>query len=212
MKEIVLKLYEFDELSKDSQERIIERERWNVMEQCMDAYDIDYKKSMEAFEDLTDTKVYGWEVGYERYDFSYEFKYKDPIYEHPTDYHRDIFPENLCIKNGIIETSKNIKIERAEAERLWKLIKLFHNGSKFQHDMVLDTTGHKWKINSYKNDILVAGCHRIAYSEMKGIARIRMGLNSYQVTFESCGDHYQIYGRDIQDVMGGVTGGAGVYG
>lgn len=25
-----------------------------------------------------------------------------------------------------------------------------------------------------------------------------MGLNSYQVTFESCGDHYQIYGRDIQ--------------
>lgn len=26
------------------------------------------------------------------------------------------------------------------------------------------------------------------------------------------GDHYQIYGRDIQDVMGGVTGGAGVYG
>lgn len=77
----------------------------------------------------------------------------------------------LRIKNGIIETSKNIKIERAEAERLWKLIKLFHNGSKFQHDMVLDTTGHKWKINSYKNDILVAGCHRIAYSEMKGIAR-----------------------------------------
>lgn len=35
----------------------------------MDAYDIDYKKSMEAFEDLTDTKFYGWEVEYERYDF-----------------------------------------------------------------------------------------------------------------------------------------------
>lgn len=35
-----------------------------------------------------------------------------------------------------------------------------------------------------------------------------MGLNSYQVTFESCGDHYQIYGRDIQDVMGGLTEGA----
>lgn len=47
MKKIVLKLYEFDELSKDSQERIIERERWNVMEQCMDAYNVDYKKSME---------------------------------------------------------------------------------------------------------------------------------------------------------------------
>lgn len=39
-----------------------------------------------------------------------------------------------------------------------------------------------------------------------------MGLNNYQVTFESYGDHYQIYERDIQDVMGSVTGGAGVYG
>lgn len=45
-----------------------------------------------------------------------------------------------------------------------------------------------------------------------GSGWVMMGLNSYQVTFESCGDHYQIYGRDIQDVMGGVTGGAGVYG
>lgn len=63
MKEIVLKPYEFDELSKDSQEKIIERERWNVMEQCMDAYSVDYKKSMKAFEDMTDTEVYDWEVG-----------------------------------------------------------------------------------------------------------------------------------------------------
>lgn len=47
MKEIVLKVYKFDELSKDSQEKIIERERWNVMEQCMDAYSVDYKKSIE---------------------------------------------------------------------------------------------------------------------------------------------------------------------
>lgn len=45
MKEIVLKVYKFDELSKDSQEKIIERERWNVMEQCMDAYSVDYNWS-----------------------------------------------------------------------------------------------------------------------------------------------------------------------
>lgn len=68
MKEIVLKLYEFDDLSKDSQERVVERERWNVMEQCMDAYSTDYQESMKAFEDMTDTRVYNWEVGYERYD------------------------------------------------------------------------------------------------------------------------------------------------
>lgn len=58
MKKTVLKVYNFDELSKDSQEKIIERECWNVMRQCMDAYSIDYKKSMKAFEDLTDTKAY----------------------------------------------------------------------------------------------------------------------------------------------------------
>ena len=39
-----------------------------------------------------------------------------------------------------------------------------------------------------------------------------MESNSYQVIFESYGNHYQIYGKDIQNVMGGVTGGAGVYG
>lgn len=82
----------------------------------------------------------------------------------------------LRIKNGIIETSGNIKIKRTEAERLWELIKFFHNGGKFQHDMVLDTTSHKWKINSYENDLLVAGCHRIAYNEMESIAK-QLGWN-----------------------------------
>lgn len=49
MKEIVLKLYEFDELSKDSQERIIERERWNIMDCCMEAYGADYISTMKSF-------------------------------------------------------------------------------------------------------------------------------------------------------------------
>ena len=78
--------------------KIIERERWNVMEQCMDAYGIDYKKSMKAFENLTNTEVYNYKVGYSTYYFCYKFKYGDPIYERPTDYHCDIYPENLCGK------------------------------------------------------------------------------------------------------------------
>lgn len=166
MKEIVLKVYKFDELSKDSQEKIIERERWNVMEQCMDAYSTDYQESMKAFEDMTDTRVYNWEVGYERYDFSYEFKYNDPIYEHPTDYNRDIFPKNLCGKLLFRYINNNIMphITKGKYYSIGKYI----DG---KYNMVLDTTGHKWKINSYKNDILVAGCHRIAYSEMEGVAR-----------------------------------------
>lgn len=98
MKEIVLKLYEFDELSKDSQERIIERERWNIMDCCMEAYGADYISTMKSFGDLTNTEAYGWEVGYTRYDFRFKFKYNDPIYCHPTDYDKDIYPNNLCGK------------------------------------------------------------------------------------------------------------------
>ena len=98
MKEIVLKLYEFDELSKDSQERIIERERWNIMDCCMEAYGADYISTMKSFGDLTNTEAYGREVGYTRYDFRFKFKYNDPIYCHPTDYDKDIYPNNLCGK------------------------------------------------------------------------------------------------------------------
>lgn len=80
MKKIVLRLYEFDELSKDSQEKIIERERWNVMDCCMEAYGDDYISTMKSFGDLTNTEAYDWEVGYTRYDFRFKFKYNDPIY------------------------------------------------------------------------------------------------------------------------------------
>ena len=86
MKEIALKVYKFDELSKDSQEKIIERERWNVMRQRMYAYSIDYQGSMKTFEDMTDTMIYNWEVGYERYDYGYSheppqsrFRYHSPF-------------------------------------------------------------------------------------------------------------------------------------
>lgn len=53
----------------------------------------------------------------------------------------------LRIKNGKIETSKGIKVELTEAERLWRLIKVFHNGGQFQHDLALDVTGHRWAFN-----------------------------------------------------------------
>ena len=77
----------------------------------------------------------------------------------------------LRIKNGEIETSKGIKITQTEAERLWRLIKIFHDGGQFKHDLVLDVTGQRWAFNCYENDMLTAGCHRIAYSEMEGVAR-----------------------------------------
>lgn len=77
----------------------------------------------------------------------------------------------LRIKNGKIETSKGIVLSQGEAERLWKRIKSFHEGAQFQHDLALDLYGNKWTFNRYENDVLTAGCHRIAYTEMESIAK-----------------------------------------
>lgn len=81
----------------------------------------------------------------------------------------------LRIKNGKVETSKGIELSQTEAERLWKRIKSFHDSSQFQHDLAKDISGHNWAFNCYKNDLLTAGCHRIAYSEMESIAK-QLGL------------------------------------
>lgn len=85
----------------------------------------------------------------------------------------DIYEPNvwLRIKNGKVETSKGIKLSQTEAERLWKRIKSFHGGAQFQHDLARDSSGNDWAFNNYQNDILTAGCHRIAYSEMESIAK-----------------------------------------
>lgn len=77
---------------------------------------------------------------------------------------------SLRIKNDLIETSKHIKISLEEGKRLWALVQAFHNGHEFRHDLALDLNGHQWKINSYKNDILTAGCHTIHFKECQEIA------------------------------------------
>lgn len=77
----------------------------------------------------------------------------------------------MRIKGGIIETSKEIKIGIGEARRIWQVVSLLHRGGQFWHGLVEDVDGNKWSINRYENDILTAGCHRIAYSEMESIAK-----------------------------------------
>lgn len=94
---------------------------------------------------------------------------------------RDIFmryePERdepnawLRVREGVIETSKGIRLDMNEAGRLWKYVRDLHNGSEFRHGLIEGKTGNRWKIDRYENDLLVAGCHRIGYDEMKGIAK-----------------------------------------
>lgn len=77
----------------------------------------------------------------------------------------------IRIKGNIIETSKQIKIGIAEARKLWRAVSAMHRGAEFRHGLVEDITGHQWSLNRYENDLLTAGCHRIAYNEMERIAK-----------------------------------------
>ena len=72
MKTIYLSLYKFDELSKEAQQNVIEKERWNIMWQCMDCYGSDYKASLEKFDTLMGTEACDYSVDYSGYDFNYK--------------------------------------------------------------------------------------------------------------------------------------------
>lgn len=81
----------------------------------------------------------------------------------------------LRINKDMVETSKGITLGKEEAGRLWGLIKIFHEGHPFRHDLVLDASGYKWELNKYENDMLTAGCHRLSYTEMESIA-VQLGF------------------------------------
>ena len=78
----------------------------------------------------------------------------------------------LRVNNDHIETSKHINLSFDEAHRLWLTIKAFEDGKQFQHDLALDLSGHKWRLDGYHNHILFAGCHAIPFSECQRIANI----------------------------------------
>lgn len=52
MQTVNLTLYTFDDLPENVQKGIIARERWNIMESCMDSYNPDYHASLKKFEEI----------------------------------------------------------------------------------------------------------------------------------------------------------------
>lgn len=71
----------------------------------------------------------------------------------------------------MVETSKSIRLNLAQAKKLWRTIEIWHqNPNKFRR-IEIKVQGSSYTAHSYNNDILVAGCHSIAYSEMARMAR-----------------------------------------
>lgn len=81
-----------------------------------------------------------------------------------------------CGKNhDYIETSKNIKLSIEQCKKYWKIISIWHeNPSKFKSIQIATKTG-TYKVTSYQDDILTAGCHKIAYQEMKRMMKEILG-------------------------------------
>lgn len=73
-------------------------------------------------------------------------------------------------KTQMVETSKSIKLNLDQAKKLWRTIEIWHQNPKRFQRIEIKTQNSSYTAHSYNNDILVAGCHSIAYSEMRRMA------------------------------------------
>lgn len=80
-------------------------------------------------------------------------------------------------RKQIVQTSKGIEISFAECKRLWVIVKRWHDNKVTftQSEETVNATTHNWQINRYQDDIMIAGCHAIHFSEMEYAAK-QIGL------------------------------------
>ena len=74
-------------------------------------------------------------------------------------------------ETGLVETSKNIRLTKEQAETLWRAVKVWHKDPAKFRRIAVKTKSMSFTAHNYKNDILTVGCHSIAYPEMERMAR-----------------------------------------
>lgn len=93
--------------------------------------------------------------------------------ERETNYKGDFFMGGnvllrLNLNKDKVETSKNIRIPVEVCKKMWKIVSKWHENPSCFKPVEIDTKGSgRYTISSYQNDILTAGCHKIAYTEME---------------------------------------------
>lgn len=70
-----------------------------------------------------------------------------------------------------IVTSKGIKISQEQARRFWAMIQRWKSNPEAYEKSKFDTLSGTYSSHSFKDGILTAGCHQIAYSEMERIMK-----------------------------------------
>lgn len=73
MKQVSLTLYTFDELTPEVQNKVIDRERFNIMDRQMEISNSSFRKTLAKFEQLFSTSVFNWEVDYCGFTYRYKF-------------------------------------------------------------------------------------------------------------------------------------------
>lgn len=103
---------------------------------------------------------------------SYRSNEKDNVY-----YYGGNVLLRLNLNKDKVETSKGIRIPVEVCKKMWKIVSKWHENPSCFKSMVIDTKGSgKYTISSYQNDILTAGCHKIAYTEMERMYNEIQGL------------------------------------
>lgn len=93
--------------------------------------------------------------------------------ERETNYKGDFFMGGnvllrLNLSKDTVETSKHIRIPVEVCKKMWNIVSRWHENPSCFKPMEIDTKGSgRYTISSYENDILTAGCHKIAYAEME---------------------------------------------
>jgi hypothetical protein len=76
----------------------------------------------------------------------------------------------LNLNKDKVETSKGVRIPVEICKKMWKIVAKWHENPSCFKPVEIDTKGSgKYTISSYQNDILTAGCHKIAYCEMERV-------------------------------------------
>lgn len=83
----------------------------------------------------------------------------------------------LRVTDKFVKSSKGIAVSIAEAVRMWKIVKRWHEDeSTFRADSEkFHTTLYNYGVSEYHKDVLIAGCHVISYVEMERAA-IELGI------------------------------------
>ena len=84
----------------------------------------------------------------------------------------------LNLNKDMVETSKYIRIPVEVCKKMWKIVEKWHENPSCFKSVEIDTKGSgKYTISSYENDILTAGCHKIAYCEMERVMNETNNIN-----------------------------------